>query len=386
MEFNLSINATLKDLDLISATLDISDPLIKIFDLFEKDPAIPGVILVCNGSFFRLLSKARFHQMMSKQYMYELFSKRKIEFFFHHTYIEPCLMLNNSTSVVQAANEALNRIEHDRYDPIVVYGDHEEYQLIDFNYLLLANSHIQSLTMDLLQKADQFKKEVLRIAAHDLRNPISVIQGFSQLMAKDLAENEKLTTFLEYINQSTFQMAELVNDLLGSAITEATGFTLTKSTFCIVRQINSVINSYKYQLDQKKQNITLTSSEPAILILADRQKITEVLSNLISNAIKYSDFNKTICIDVLERTDDLEIRIKDEGQGFTPDDLKKMFGKFQRLSALPTGNESSTGLGLYIVKRIVDLHRGSIDIETEIGKGSTFIVKLPLVEKEAEQM
>ena len=381
MEFNLNINATLKDLDLISAKLDISEPLTKIFELFEKDASIPGVILMCNGSFFRLLSKARFHEMMSKQYMYELFSKRKIEFFFHHTYIEPCLMLCDSTSVMQAANEALNRAEHDRFDPILVYSESSEYSMIDFNYLLLSNNHIQSITMDLLKKADQFKKEVLRIAVHDLRNPISVIQGFSQLMAKDLEGNEKLTTFLDYINQSTFQMADLVNDLLGAAITEATGFTLTKSCFCIIRQINSVINSFKYQSEQKKQTIVFETSVDNIMVSADKQKITEVFSNLISNAIKYSEYNKTIHIMIKDENGNLVIRIKDEGQGFTESDLKKIFGKFQRLSAQPTGNESSTGLGLYIVKQIIDLHQGTIDVETEMGKGTTFVIGLPLHEE-----
>lgn len=381
MEFNLNINATLKDLDLISAKLDISEPLTKIFELFEKDASIPGVILMCNGSFFRLLSKVRFHEMMSKQYMYELFSKRKIEFFFHHTYIEPCLMLCDSTTVMQAANEALNRAEHDRYDPILVYSESGDYSLIDFNYLLLANNHIQSLTMDLLKKADQFKKEVLRIAVHDLRNPISVIQGFSQLMAKDLEENKKLTTFLDYINQSTFQMADLVNDLLGAAITEATGFTLNKSCFCIVRQIHSVINSFKYQVEQKKQTIILETSDENIMMSADKQKITEVFSNLISNAIKYSEYNKTIHISVKHEDQNILVRVKDEGQGFTVSDLKKIFGKFQRLSAQPTGNESSTGLGLYIVKQIIDLHQGTIDVETEMGKGTTFVIGLPLYEE-----
>lgn len=381
MEFNLNINATLKDLDLISAKLDISEPLTKIFEIFERDASIPGVILMCNGSFFRLLSKVRFHEMMSKQYMYELFSKRKIEFFFHHTYIEPCLMLCDSTSVMQAANEALNRAEHDRFDPILVYSESGDYSLIDFNYLLLANNHIQSLTMDLLKKADQFKKEVLRIAVHDLRNPISVIQGFSQLMAKDLEENKKLTTFLDYINQSTFQMADLVNDLLGAAITEATGFTLNKSCFCIVRQIHSVINSFKYQLEQKKQTIVLETSDDNILLSADKQKISEVFSNLISNAIKYSEYNKTIRISIRQEERTIQVRVTDEGQGFTVSDLKKIFGKFQRLSAQPTGNESSTGLGLYIVKQIVDLHEGTIDVETEMGKGTTFVIALPLKEE-----
>jgi signal transduction histidine kinase len=109
----------------------------------------------------------------------------------------------------------------------------------------------------------------------------------------------------------------------------------------------------------------------------DKLLLWRILENLLSNAIKYSPEGKSIHISSKEENERTIFVIKDEGPGFSEDDKKKMFGKFQKLSARPTGNENSTGLGLSIVKMIVEKLMGSIQVESEQGKGSTFIVSLP---------
>jgi signal transduction histidine kinase len=129
--------------------------------------------------------------------------------------------------------------------------------------------------------------------------------------------------------------------------------------------------------------------EPNCMVLIDTDKMREVIDNLISNAIKYSPEGKTITVRVQHSKDDdaedtssVLVSVRDEGQGLTEDDMKKLFGKFQRLSARPTAGESSTGLGLSIVKQLVELHGGKVWAESEgKNKGSIFRIKLPSASK-----
>ena len=112
------------------------------------------------------------------------------------------------------------------------------------------------------------------------------------------------------------------------------------------------------------------------MIEADRERLREVIDNLVSNAIKYSPLDKPIWVTVEPVGDEVHFSVRDLGPGLTETDKQKVFGKFQRLSAVPTGEESSTGLGLSIVKQIVELHGGRVWVESEAGQGATFTVAL----------
>jgi signal transduction histidine kinase len=115
--------------------------------------------------------------------------------------------------------------------------------------------------------------------------------------------------------------------------------------------------------------------------MCDTDRIREAIDNLISNAIKYSPIGGKIGVVVGHEGGDTTIRVSDEGAGLSPEDLGRLFGRFQRLSAKPTAGESSTGLGLSIVKRIIDMHGGEVTAESEgPGKGSTFTITLPATE------
>jgi signal transduction histidine kinase len=276
-----------------------------------------------------------------------------------------------------AANEALKREEHYRHDPIIVELENGDLKLLDFHNLLLAQTQVHMLTLKSLTDANEFKKEVLGIAAHDLRNPINSILGFSQLIINEEVNNDEITSYIEYIHNSASQMNELLSDLLVSAANDATDIDIARTVFDVTSLVKSAIFLFEHSLSAKRQSINFNACREELLVNADKQKLKEVLENLISNAIKYSEFDTIIRVSVEHINNDLEIKVQDNGPGLTPEDLGKMFGKFQRLSAKPTGHESSTGLGLYIVKKIVDKHGGKIDVESKPGFGSTFKVCLP---------
>jgi signal transduction histidine kinase len=113
------------------------------------------------------------------------------------------------------------------------------------------------------------------------------------------------------------------------------------------------------------------------MVFADRQAVVQILDNLISNAVKYSPYGKQVFLRVLSTTQLVRVEVQDEGEGISEEDMTKLFGKFTRLSARPTGGEHSTGLGLSIVKKMVEAMRGRVWCESVSGQGATFIVELP---------
>jgi signal transduction histidine kinase len=377
MNFNIGINAVLSDLDLYTASIKTTNFLMEVFKIFEKDKHISGIIVYDGTTFFRMLSRTRFHESMSKKFMFELFSKRTVHSFFDDKQVEPILFLSCNTSILIAANEALKREERYRHDPIIVEFENSELKLLDFHNLLLAQTQVHMLTLKSLTDANEFKKEVLGIAAHDLRNPINSILGFSRLITDTENYDPDARSYAEYIHKGASQMNELLNDLLVSAANDATEINIARTVFDVNILVKSTIFSFEHTLTAKRQSVNFNSNRDELFVDVDKQKLKEVLENLLSNAIKYSEFDSIIRVSVLENDKNLEIKVQDNGPGLTPEDFKKVFGKFQRLSARPTGNESSTGLGLYIVKKIVDKHGGKIEIESKPGFGSTFNVHLP---------
>jgi len=377
MSNDIGITAVLSDLDLFNASIKTTDFLMEVFEVFEKDKGIPGIIVYKENAFYKMLSRTRFYEAMSKKFMYELFSKRTVYSFFDENETDSNLFLPANTSVLAAANEALKRKERYRHDPIIVKLDNNDLMLLDFHNLLLAQTQVHMLTLRSLTEANEFKNEVLGIAAHDLRNPINSILGFAKLIMESESFNNEVLSYAEYIHTGASQMNDLLNELLVSAANDATEIDIVKSEFNINSLVRSTIFSFEHAMSAKRQSADFDTSKEELFVNADKHKLKEVLENLISNAIKYSQFDTIIRVIVNNSNNDVVIKVQDKGPGLTNDDRQKMFRKFQRLSARPTGNESSTGLGLYIVKKIVDKHGGQILVDSEPGLGSTFEVVLP---------
>lgn len=377
MESNINIDSIIGDMQLINATIKASDFLMDVFNIFDQDRNITGIIVTNDNRFYRMLSRKRFYEAMSKQFMFELFSKRLVYSFFDEDEEEKSLFLSSNSSILIAAEKALNREENYRYDPIIVQFDNGDLKLLDVHNLLLSQTQVHMLTLNSLKEANEFKKEIFNMVTHDLRNPLNSIVGFSGIIRDTVTDND-IRSFAEIINKAALQMNSLLNELLNSSFHDATELELIYSNFNLNNLIDSIIFSFSQQAFAKNQTLKLDRFSSDIYINADRQKIKEVIENLISNAIKYSEKNKSITITVAKLIESVEIKIKDQGPGFNSEDLNNIFGKFKRLSAKPTDNETSTGLGLYIVKKIIDKHNGTINVETELNIGSIFKIILPM--------
>ncbi|MDM8560928.1 hybrid sensor histidine kinase/response regulator [Candidatus Parabeggiatoa sp. HSG14] len=223
------------------------------------------------------------------------------------------------------------------------------------------------------------KNELLGIAAHDLKNPLSAIQALANLIrsAFDTFSPEKITEFAEMIEVSAQKMFALIKNLLDVNAIESGKMNLSFGTYNILPYLQAVINNYLEPAKAKEIALQLKFTEEEHPIKADENAIFQILDNLISNAVKYSPYGKTVFISIFKDENTVRCEIQDEGPGLDEEELQKLFGKFARLTPRPTGDEHSTGLGLFIVKKLVEAMNGKVWCKSELGKGATFIFEFP---------
>ncbi len=231
-----------------------------------------------------------------------------------------------------------------------------------------------------LRELNELKNKFLGIAAHDLRNPINVIGGMSQMILKlELAE-EKKREFIGTINRVSGQMLNLLNDLLDISAIESGKFTLRPETCDVADVISERVDLITLNAETKKIVIS-TEMDKIPEFSLDRERIAQVLDNLLSNAVKFSPAETTVRVTATAIDGHARIAVHDQGPGIPAEERERLFGTFERLSVQPTGGEKSTGLGLAIVKKIVDAHNGEIFVDSKIGAGTCFTVALPLTTK-----
>jgi putative nucleotidyltransferase with HDIG domain len=252
-----------------------------------------------------------------------------------------------------------------------------------------SNQHLLQSNTE-LKKLNEKKSEFLGIVAHDLKNPLSGIIGLAELIRDNLktCNLEQLPNLassqemLTYIHSSASQMVSTLNELMNSEVIESGHLKLDCVPLDLSELAKQVVTINQTQALAKNIRIHFESTND-VWILADAIRIHEAIDNLLSNAIKYSPFDREVWVKVrpekrFSSGSCAVLSVTDQGPGLSDDDKRKLFGRFQKLSAQPTGGESSTGLGLSIVRNLVQLHRGEVKVQSAIGKGSTFSIELPL--------
>lgn len=236
-----------------------------------------------------------------------------------------------------------------------------------------------SLKTNELARLNELKNRFLGIAAHDLRNPLSVILGYAGFLALlDEAEPDKKRAYDEIASSSRF-MLDLINDLLDVSRIEAGQHQLQISSFDGMDLLRRTVDSYTRQASTKEIRLNIKGAEESIPMTSDTGMLRRVLGNLVSNAIKYSPSGTSVEVTVRQKGSHLLIEVRDQGIGVPADQLEAIFQPFVHLSNQGTGGERSTGLGLSIVAQLVSLLNGTIEVESQLGLGSTFRLMVPLV-------
>lgn len=229
-----------------------------------------------------------------------------------------------------------------------------------------------------LEELNQTKNKFLGMCAHDLRNPLTSIMGFSELLSCNnvVENNENLNKSIKIIQSSSLRMLNIVNNFLDISVIESGKLELQLTKGPIKPIIEEYIETCTVLADKKDIKIKKLLNNTSDMYF-DKYRISQILDNIIGNAVKYSPQGSVIHIELNEVNNFIEISIKDEGPGIEKQDMRNLFKEYHRLKAQPTGGEKSAGLGLAITKKIVDYHKGKIKVESSPGKGSTFILIFP---------
>jgi PAS domain S-box-containing protein len=237
------------------------------------------------------------------------------------------------------------------------------------------------------RELDRMKTEFVSQVSHELRTPLTAIKGFTDLLLDgDAGEvNEEQTEYLQIVKQNVERLVALINDLLDVSRIESGRITLKLDSIDLRAIVEMVVATMRPLLEQKQQSLTVQMGPDLPHARGDHDRILQVVTNLVSNAYKYTPAGGAICVEASHSGDRVQIAVRDTGIGIAAEDIPRLFTRFFRVDSSLTREIGGTGLGLSIVKSIVELHGGSVAVQSAPGSGSTFSFDLPVADQAAPQ-
>ncbi len=260
------------------------------------------------------------------------------------------------------------------------YFDPEEIEFLGTLSLFTAMAWDRTRAMDALHEADRRKNEFLAMLAHELRNPLAPIHNAAQLIRKLGADDPRLQGAREIIDRQLIHLSRLVDDLLDvSRITQGK-VTLRKEPIAVNTVIERAIEATRPLIESRRHRLDVGTSPAPLLVIGDATRLIQVVANLLNNAAKYTEEGGSISLCTETRGERVLIRIKDTGLGIAPELLPHVFDLFIQGERSLDRSQGGLGIGLTLVRRLVELHGGRIEaFSGGLGKGSEFVVELPLV-------
>ena len=232
------------------------------------------------------------------------------------------------------------------------------------------------------QQAEQARDDFLAVVSHELRTPLTAIKGAAGLVSGKFSDkNASTSELMDMITRNADKLTELVDDLLDLRKMEAGKMEYEFEDIDLCEMISQSIQDNQAYASDYKAKIELARCVQGVVVRADRGRLMQVMTNLLSNAVKYGGKHDTIVV-AADRLDDyVEVAVTDHGDGIAEQYLPTLFDKFTQIDGGAARRVSGTGLGLSIVEQIILMHGGTVGVESEIGKGSTFYFCLPIVDK-----
>lgn len=227
-------------------------------------------------------------------------------------------------------------------------------------------------------EVQRMKDDFISITSHQLRTPATIVKQNLGLIKSGYVKDKKdVQRFINSAYESNEDQLSVIESILSVSKLEAGRLEITKERLALQDLITTLAEKLKMNITSKKHTLKLQMSSRPVHVRADPTKLTMAIENLISNAVKYTPSGGTITIRARNKGHKAVISVTDNGNGIAQEDLSKLFMRFNRLRSAITSHVPGTGLGLYLTKKIVELHGGTIKVESSQGKGSTFTIELP---------
>ncbi len=238
-----------------------------------------------------------------------------------------------------------------------------------------------------LEEASRAKTQILSTATHELKTPLTSIIGYIDIILMRQNKvgplNEKQQRYLQTAQRNSYRLKSLVDDLLDISRIESGGLDLAPAELELWPEIEEIVTGMQTQLNDKNIDLVLDIPQDICPVLADKLRLGQVISNLLSNACKYSPQGARVTIRAREEDAGVRIDVSDTGIGISPEDQERLFTKFFRADNSSTREVSGSGLGLYITKHLIEAHGGRIWASSQIGQGTTFSINWPKAGQEA---
>lgn len=232
------------------------------------------------------------------------------------------------------------------------------------------------------REVDQLKSSLVSVVSHELRTPLTMIQGFSELLLDREVGREQSVEALTQIHTSAQRLARLIDDLLSVSRIDSGSIGLDLDAVDVVELVDRVTADFA----ASGRELIIKADRDLPLVTADPDKTQQILTNLVSNAVKYSENGTPISLQIRHARDEVQVAVSDRGIGLSPDEQAQLFQKFFRADNSDVRNRPGTGLGLYITKNLVELQGGRICVTSERGRGSTFSFTMPVAEEGGAEM
>ena len=238
-----------------------------------------------------------------------------------------------------------------------------------------------------LEEASLAKTHILSTATHELKTPLTSIIGYIDIILMRQNKvgplNEKQQRYLQTAQKNSYRLKSLVDDLLDISRIESGGLELTPAELELWPEIEEIVTAMQTQIDEKNIDLILDIPQDICPVLADKLRLCQVLTNLLSNACKYSSQGASVTISARAEDAGVRIDVSGTGMGISQEDQERLFTKFCRADNSSTREVSGSGLGLYITKHLIEAHGGRIWASSQIGQGTTFSIIWPKAGQEA---
>ena len=274
------------------------------------------------------------------------------------------------TKPLKSMRESAVKLSNGEYG--IDFEDSEYTEIKELSDTLTYTSHE-------LAKTDQLQKDIIANVSHDLRTPLTMVKSYAEMIRDISADNpEKRNSHLEVIIDETDRLNLLVNDMFTLSTMQSKVVRMDMSDFDLVSAAKEIYSSYGILQLQDGYDIRLNTIDEAV-VHGDENRIKQVIANLFNNAVKYCGDDKYIEIDIAEEDGHVRFSVTDHGHGIPEDQLDSVWDRYYRVSSNYHRSSKGTGLGLSIVKEILTLHDAEYGVESEVGKGSTFWFRMPVI-------